>query len=191
MDFKCLSFRVIKLILPALVFTLTACTTLTNKPVICNQEYALCTSARCIPDPRHSGYAICDCVVEKGTSVGFSNCTTRAPVKTQYQTQQITSTFSFAQFSSKKSLTCPQGFWTNCVDSPCTIDPINHKHAICNCPIEASQSYMTFGGDCKMNTCTTGFWSGASKAVSTSLQSAMLANSKNNPTRRSCAKAAS
>jgi hypothetical protein len=42
-----------------------------SKPIICNQKYALCTSAPCIPDPRDSKYALCTCDVEAGDSVGY------------------------------------------------------------------------------------------------------------------------
>lgn len=71
---------------------------------ICNQPYALCTSAACIPDPRHPHYAICTCVVEQGNSAGYTSCEKRLPQHLKNRSTQLTSTFSFVQFSSKKSL---------------------------------------------------------------------------------------
>lgn len=84
------------------------------------------------------------------------------PVQDKYKVTSLISTFSFEQFATKKSMNCPEGLpWTNCVDMSCTIDPQNSKRALCNCAIENTQAFFTFGGDCNTNTCSTGFWSGA------------------------------
>src|SRR3990167_6000402 len=69
-----------------------------QKIIVCKQIYALCTSAPCIPDPRHPGYAICTCVVQQGDSAGYHTCKQRAPKQSANKTLLITSTFSFAQF---------------------------------------------------------------------------------------------
>ena len=63
------------------------------KPVVCDQDYALCTSARCIPDPRNPDNAICDCVVSKGKSVGYKTCAEREPNKNKYKATRLISTF--------------------------------------------------------------------------------------------------
>ncbi len=143
-------------------------------PVVCSQAYALCTSAPCVPDPRHPEFAICSCVVEQGDSVGFNTCDKRAPKQDQFKTTQLISTFSFAQFKTKKSMTCKTGIpWTNCVDAPCTVNPIDPTKAICSCKIENHQAFFTFGGDCDVKQCANGFWSGATSSSDTLLRNAL------------------
>ncbi|KTC66753.1 hypothetical protein Lbir_3055 [Legionella birminghamensis] len=144
-------------------------------PVVCDQEYALCTSARCIPLPGSSDDAICDCVVEKGKSVGFTSCDQRKPGEDKYKAASIVSTFSFEQFSTKRPINCSQGMpWTNCVDMPCTVDPQNKKRALCKCKIDNTQAFFTFGGDCDISTCATGFWSGSTPETAAILRKALM-----------------
>ena len=48
-----------------------------NKPDgnVCDNEYVLCTSAPCIPDPSNPDTkAICACEVNKGLNYGYSEC---------------------------------------------------------------------------------------------------------------------
>ncbi len=143
--------------------------------IVCEQAYALCTSAPCVPDPANPGKSICDCVVQQGKSAGFTTCEKRKPHLDQYQVTHLVSTFSFEQFAAKKMLSCAKGIpWSNCVDMPCTIDPENANRAICVCPLNATQAFFTFGGNCKSSTCATGFWSGAVKGPeSDALQGAL------------------
>ncbi|HEX4045526.1 MAG TPA: hypothetical protein VHZ76_07670 [Gammaproteobacteria bacterium] len=143
--------------------------------IVCDQAYALCTSAACIPDPKQPGHAICDCVVNKGKSAGFTSCEQRKPFVDTYKAMHVVSTFSFEQLTTKKSLTCSKGMpWNNCVDMPCTVDPQNTNRAICNCKIDNTQAFFTFGGNCDSNTCATGFWSGATQgAASNALRNAL------------------
>ncbi|STY28271.1 Uncharacterised protein [Legionella wadsworthii] len=151
-------------------------------PIICDQDYALCTSARCIPVPGSSTYAICDCSVEKGKSAGYKSCTERKPVEDKYKVRSLISTFSFKQFATKRSMNCPHGLpWTNCVDMLCTVDPQNSKRALCKCTIERAQAFFTFGGDCNTNTCSTGFWSGATKANGIILRNALMQEISSKP----------
>ena len=146
-----------------------------NKPIVCTQEYALCTSAPCIPDPRHPDYAICSCAVENGNSVGYKNCKKRMPRQELFNAKQVISTFSFEQFKTKKSMSCVKGTpWTDCVDAPCTVNPLDQTKAICSCKISQDQGYFTFGGDCDTKTCATGFWSGTIPSASTLLRNALL-----------------
>ncbi|WP_454785728.1 hypothetical protein [Legionella sp. WA2024007413] len=154
-------------------------------PIICDQDYALCTSARCIPTPGSSTNAICDCVVEKGKSVGYKTCKERKPVQDKYKVTSLISTFSFEQFATKSSMNCPEGSpWTNCVDMLCTVDPQNSKRALCNCTIEWTQPFVTFGGDCNTNTCATGFWSGATKADGIILRKALMQKAHSKPKKK-------
>ncbi len=158
-------------------------------PIVCDQEYALCTSARCIPTPGSSTKAICDCVVNKGKSVGYKTCQQRLPRQDKYKVTSLISTFSFAQFATKTPMNCPEGSpWTNCVDMPCTVDPQNPKHALCNCKINDTQAFFTFGGDCNTNTCSTGFWSGATETTGVILRNALIKkmNPKPNTSPEAC-----
>lgn len=144
-------------------------------PIVCDQEYALCTSARCIPSPDNSARAICDCVVEQGKSVGFKSCEERKPLQKKYGVKTLISTFSFEQFATKRPMNCPKGLpWTNCVDMLCTVDPQNAKRALCSCNIENTQAFFTFGGNCNTNTCATGFWSGATTSNGIILRDALM-----------------
>ncbi|WP_454780344.1 hypothetical protein [Legionella sp. WA2022007384] len=144
-------------------------------PIICDQDYALCTSARCIPTPGSLTDAICDCVVEKGKSAGYKTCEERKPVRDRYKVMSLVSTFSFEQFATKRPMNCAEGLpWTNCVDMLCTVDPQNSKRALCNCKIESKQAFFTFGGDCNTATCATGFWSGATEEDGIILRKALM-----------------
>lgn len=175
MELKKLSGKII----PALVFCLVLISNLSaadtsSKPIVCNQEYALCTSAPCTLDPADKTHAKCLCDVLKGNSVGYATCEQRKPVTTKDKAQ-ITSTFSFTQFATKKSLSCKAGLpWTNCVDSPCEVVPGDPTHAVCNCPIVNTGAFFTLGGNCDAASCNT-LWSGATLAMGQVLQSALIA----------------
>ncbi len=160
MDFN----RLIKAILIVGVFLFLSNTYAVTPPhaIVCEQAYALCTSAPCLPDPNNPNKSICECVVQQGKSAGFTTCEKRKPQTDQYKATHLISTFSFEQFSSKKSLACSKGMpWSNCVDMPCTVDPQNAHRAICLCQLNATQAFFTFGGNCESSACATGFWSGA------------------------------
>jgi len=129
--------------------------------IACNQPYALCSSAPCIPDPHNPKYAICNCFTLNGNSLGHTTCEARKPHTDQNNAQHITSTFSLNN-THKKGMKCQSGkVWTNCLDQPCTVNPLNPKQAICSCPIMNNGAFVTFGGDCDISTCATGFWSAA------------------------------
>ncbi len=178
MSMKYRLFNIIVLSLSAFISTFSLAAS-QAKPIVCTQKYALCTSAPCIPDPRHPDYAICSCVVEKGDSVGYKTCEKRIPKPGSFKTTQIISTFSFAQFKTKKSMTCMKGTaWTDCVDAPCTINPMDPSKAICSCKINHTQAFFTFGGDCDTSTCTTGFWSGATTTAGASLRNSLIGKLK-------------
>jgi hypothetical protein len=129
---------------------------------ICDQQYALCTSAPCIPDPRDpEKTAICDCVVQPGLSFGMTECSARRP-RTSSGVKLLTSTYSFAQYRTKATMTCPSGApWTFCLDKPCTVDPMNRLRAICACDIHRTKVFVTLGGACDTLSCDTGYWSAA------------------------------
>jgi len=65
---------------------------------ICNNEYVLCTSAPCVPDPSNpDSRAICSCDVNKGLNFGMSQCEARTPVTDSNSVTKALSTYSFAQ----------------------------------------------------------------------------------------------
>lgn len=146
-----------------------------DKAIICDQKYALCTSAPCIPDPRHEHYAICSCDVEKGVSIGHTSCTQRIEKEKAFKVKQLVSTFSFKQFTTKKGMTCPAGTpWTDCLDAPCTVNPLDATKAICSCKIHHDQPFVTLGGKCDVDTCSNAFWSGSLNSSSAVLRSTLL-----------------
>jgi hypothetical protein len=130
---------------------------------ICDQEYALCTSAKCIPDPSHSKQAICFCEVMKGKSMGTTHCKKLEPKIDANGVQTVYSTFSLEQLSEgKKVMQCPNGTpWTWCLNKKCTVDPMDPNKAVCICDIMYQEDWVTFGGNCDQVTCQTGYWSGA------------------------------
>lgn len=130
---------------------------------VCDKKYALCTSAPCIPDPENPNKAICFCEVYTGKSFGQIACDRRMNFVDEKGIEHLTSTYSFAQYDSKKTLTCPDGSpWTFCLDKPCTVDPADPKKAICQCEVKHSGEFVTLGGNCDKSTCKTSYWSAAS-----------------------------
>ena len=72
--------------------------------IICNNEYVLCTSAPCVPDPTDpDSKAICSCEVNKGKNFGMSQCKARTPVTDSNGVTKVLSTYSFAQASYPRS----------------------------------------------------------------------------------------
>ncbi|MGC2594898.1 MAG: hypothetical protein WA347_01285 [Rhabdochlamydiaceae bacterium] len=130
---------------------------------ICNHEYALCTSAQCVPQPGDPTKAICFCDVQQGKSLSSALCSTLKPSTDPQGIRTIYSTFSFEQFKAGlKGMKCPSGTpWTWCLNKRCTVDPSHPEKAICSCDIIRSGEWMTLGGNCDTSTCATGYWSGA------------------------------
>ena len=130
---------------------------------VCEGLYALCTSAPCVPDPENkNSKAICSCEVNTGINFGYTSCDTRKPKTTEYGVTAVISTYSFAQGPSKPMLSCPKGKpWTDCLDKPCTVNPLNPLNAYCKCDIIRDEAFVTYGGDCNMLTCDNAYWSGA------------------------------
>jgi hypothetical protein len=130
---------------------------------LCKHQYALCTSALCIPQPDDPAKAICFCDVEEGASMSSAPCNTIQPSTDANGIRTVYSSFSFEQFKQgKKVLTCPSGTpWTWCLNKRCTVDPSNPKKAICTCDVLRTREWITLGGNCDSATCSTGYWSGA------------------------------
>jgi hypothetical protein len=134
----------------------------TGEGIICNETYALCTSAPCIPDPANPEKALCQCDVEEGISFGKKSCSQRRARTDGHGIKHLVSTYSFVQYPSKKTMWCEDGNpWTYCLDMPCVVDPTDPKKAICSCDIKRSGKFLTLGGECDTATCKTAYWSGA------------------------------
>ena len=138
---------------------------------LCNQEFALCTSAPCIPQPGNPDLAICTCDVEMGPNLATVACDTVRPSTDADGVRTIYSQFMLTQFEQGlKAMTCPSGTpWAQCLNKICTVDPANPQKAICACEVVRTGEWQTAGGDCETATCETGYWSGA-----------LLADAKNN-----------
>jgi hypothetical protein len=133
------------------------------KNYLCNQQFALCTSAPCIPEPGNPKAAICTCDVQEGPNLATVECDTVKPSTDANGIRTIYSQFALTQFErGKKGLKCASGTpWTWCLNKTCTVDPANPDKAICICDVVRTGEWMTAGGDCNVSTCNTAYWSGA------------------------------
>lgn len=161
-----LKHALVSYILPIAAVALVAFTydkTSSTGNQLCNQTYALCTSALCIPLPGDPSKATCLCDVEEGRSMATVPCDTLKSSTDAHGITTVYSTFSFKQFQEgKKAMKCPDGTpWTWCLNKRCTIDPSDSKKAICVCDVVRSGEWMTLGGNCNTATCDAGYWSGA------------------------------
>ena len=138
---------------------------------LCNQAFALCTSAPCIPQPGNPDVSICVCQMQEGPNLATVPCDTVRPSTDANGVRTVYSQFALTQFQQgKKGLRCPSGTpWSQCLNKTCTVDPANPDKAICACDIVRSGEWQTAGGDCQAATCGTAYWSGA-----------LLADSRNN-----------
>ena len=140
---------------------------------LCNQPFALCTTASCQPSTTDPNISVCRCVMQNGYSVGYKSCSERAQkgssVRSDFSTININPSFGV--------LTCPSGVpWANCVDVECEIDPTNPAMALCQCVTVRTGQSFTFGGGCDPTNCTSEIWSGAS--AESSLNTAYLKGMK-------------
>jgi uncharacterized membrane protein YphA (DoxX/SURF4 family)/thiol-disulfide isomerase/thioredoxin len=135
---------------------------------LCDQRFALCTDAPCVPSKTDPGIVICSCVVkESGYSVGFKSCEERAP-----SGDNLHSNFSTALVTSNtRSLTCPAQYqWANCLDVPCTVDPDDPTKVNCDCLVVKTGPSVTFGGNCDTASCSSVIWSAATPDLPGSAQ---------------------
>jgi hypothetical protein len=122
-----LSFASFLLIAAAAVFTIAFGNVQPAKSdmQLCKHQYALCTSALCIPQPGDPTKAICFCAVEEGASMASVPRNTIQPSTDANGIRTVYSAFSLEQFKQgKKVLTCASGTpWTWCLNKRCTVDP--------------------------------------------------------------------
>lgn len=133
-----------------------------NGAYLCDQPYALCTSAACEPSESDPRTVICRCTVQNGYSIGYLTCAERAPTG-----DQLISTFSTQDATSgARAMTCPSGTtWANCLDVTCRVDPRNPNEALCQCERVETGEFNTSGGDCDTRTCASVIWSAASPGL--------------------------
>ena len=96
---------------------------------LCQQQFALCTSAPCIPQPGNPKVAMCMCAVEDGPNLATQPCDTLKPSTDANGIRSLYSQFALKQFAaSLKTLKCPSGTpWTWCLNKPCTVDRRTHE----------------------------------------------------------------
>lgn len=131
---------------------------------LCAHRYALCTSARCVPQPDNPTNTICYCDVAEGLSMSTVPCCQLLPSFGPCGVGLIYSTFSLQQLmEGKKVMKCPGTTpWSWCLNKPCTIDPCDPTKAICMCDVmHTPEDWITFGGSCDTATCKSAYWSGA------------------------------
>lgn len=125
---------------------------------LCDQTYALCTSAPCVRSDTDPGISVCDCVVLNGYSMGFTTCDQRTP-----SGRKVISTFSTDNVNENFGImSCPSGVpWANCLDMVCEVDAANPARAQCMCQTVTDSASKTFGGGCDASRCATTIWSAA------------------------------
>jgi len=133
------------------------------KNYLCNQQFALCTSAPCVPQPGSPNVSICVCDVQKGPNLATVECDTVKPSTDADGVRTVYSQFALTQFAQgKKALKCESGTpWSQCLNKICTVDPANPNKAICACDVVRAGEWQTAGGECDTATCKTAYWSGA------------------------------
>jgi hypothetical protein len=134
---------------------------------ICDQQYALCTDAPCIPSKSDPSIVICTCVTKMGYSVGFKSCSERErkgdTLHSNFSTQLVT--------SSTRVMTCPADIpWGNCLDVVCNVDPHDASKVQCQCVLVDTGPSLTFGGECQTKTCSSTIWSAATSNLPGSTQ---------------------
>ena len=108
----------------------------TNKIIKCNQKFALCPQAKCLPSPTNKNNGLCECFVKTGInySVGGNSCNNLTHYKDGLN-EYIYSTFSpIIKKMGYNRITCPSnGVMLNCMNKICSVDPNNPDRAICEC----------------------------------------------------------
>jgi len=132
--------------------------------IMCNQPYALCTSAKCVPNPDNYNQTICNCDIEHGDSIGTKQCD-QLKGYIENNIKYIFSTFSPLQSvkQGKKILHCDAKYpWSNCLNQKCEVDPRDPKKAICACDlVKSKKDWITFGGNANPSACANNYFSGA------------------------------
>ena len=145
---------------------------------LCNQPYALCTTASCEVSKTDPNIAVCHCVVQNGYSLGNTSCTQRKPsgdtLVSSFSTQNVNSNFHV--------MTCPANTpWANCLDMTCQVDATNPALANCQCQLVKTGTPLTFGGGCDTSTCKTVIWSAITAKLPSNAQYETAMHAVNQP----------
>jgi hypothetical protein len=140
-----------------------------NKPLICDQQFALCTSANCIPAPGNPKVALCTCAVwdGKGGTTGVASCDAVKPSTDANGWRTVYSYFALTQsYQGKRLMKCSAGTpWAECLNAKCTVDPANPSKAICACEtMFQTGEWVTWAGNCNTQSCSKGFLNGTTAA---------------------------
>jgi hypothetical protein len=108
---------------------------------LCNQPYALCTSAQCTASLQDPNIVICNCPIENGCSMGKTNCSALQPFSAN-GIDYIYSTYNPSQFFERDMnlYQYPNKYnnstqFADCLDQVCIIDPSDPTSAFCQCPL--------------------------------------------------------
>lgn len=118
---------------------------------LCNQPYALCTSAKCKSVPNVPNMTICECPIKNGCSLGTQDCSSLQPFNYN-NVDFIYSTFNPSQITEEgmNIYTYPNKYntsteFSNCLNQICVIDPKNNNTAFCLCPLSKNNNWLSFG----------------------------------------------
>ena len=140
-----------------------------DKPLICDQQFALCTSANCIPAPGNPKVALCTCDVwdTKGGTIGVASCDAVKPSTDANGWRTVFSYFALTQsYQGKRVMKCAAGTpWAECLNAKCSVDPANPSKAICACEtMFQTGEWVTWAGNCNTQSCSKGFLNGTTAA---------------------------
>lgn len=135
--------------------------------VLCQETYALCITAQCEEVETDGGrrMAECRCDVIENTadspawSIGPGSCDDRAPVEKDGRTVLVSTYSNLYNTGDNQVASCDSIDWAWCYGAPCVVDPDDPATAICNCPIETSETDIL--GPCEEDLCANGLWSAA------------------------------
>jgi hypothetical protein len=130
---------------------------LAKSPVVCESQYALCTTAKCTPIPGNNQDVLCNCQVKTGYSAGFKSCESPKKITDDYQV--IKSRY----YPIKSYVSCANArAWANCLDSPCIIDKDDPTRASCTCTLVKNKGdYIIVNDSCDKSGCESGIYSSA------------------------------
>lgn len=127
----------------------------TAMAVVCEGEYALCTAAKCEPNPDNEKEALCVCTAQVGPSIGLESCRSARTVKGE-------KTINSRYYPVTSYLSCPGNKpWADCMDSVCTVDKENPAKAVCVCTIVKNKGkYVLASDSCNKSECSSGLYAG-------------------------------
>lgn len=126
-----------------------------KNPIVCESEFALCTTAQCTPVPGDDNLSLCHCTIQKGYSAGFEEC--EAPKKNDEGYTVVKSRY----YPVKSYISCANNRpWANCLDMTCIVDAKDPTKAVCSCPLVKNEGeYMVVTDTCQAVNCDQNIYS--------------------------------